>query len=68
MTNEASFSWVNKLAAILSFPLTVIFVSFSSLKVVGEGNSLVDIFLSFVIYIGFLGLIRLTRKFLIWFS
>lgn len=68
MINEADFSWVNKLAAILSFPLTVIFVSFSSLKVAGEGSSLIDIFLSCVIYIGFLGLFMLTRKLLIWFS
>jgi len=43
MNNKANFLWIKKLTALFSFSLTVLLVSFSSLKIVGEGNTLVDI-------------------------
>lgn len=67
MNSEANFLWIKKLAALFSFSLTVLLVSFSSLKIVGEGNSLVDIFLSCLVFIGFLGLFKIIRKLLIWY-
>lgn len=67
MNSEANFLWIKKLTALFSFSLTVLLVSFSSLKIVGEGNSLVDIFLSCLVFIGFLGLFKIIRKLLIWY-
>lgn len=67
MNNKANFLWIKKLTALFSFSLTVLLVSFSSLKIVGEGNTLVDISLSCLVFIGFLGLFRIIRKILIWY-
>jgi len=41
-------------------------VSLSSLRIVGEGNSYVDVFLSFIIFLGFIELIHGIRRILVW--
>ncbi|HFM0545916.1 microcin H47 immunity protein MchI, partial [Escherichia coli] len=46
--------------------LTILLVSLSSLRIVGEGNSYVDVFLSFIIFLGFIELIHGIRKILVW--
>ncbi|MEZ7214128.1 Microcin H47 immunity protein MchI [Klebsiella spallanzanii] len=62
MDRNAKSFWINKISAVLSFPLTVIFVSFSSLKIMGEDNSFVDILLACIVYLGFVNLFNAFKK------
>ena len=59
-----SYKKLYQLTAIFSLPLTILLVSLSSLRIVGEGNSYV--FLSFIIFLGFIELIHGIRKILVW--
>ncbi|ECG8517180.1 microcin immunity protein [Salmonella enterica subsp. salamae] len=61
-----SYKKLYQLTAIFSFPLTILLVSYSSLRIVGEGNSYVDVFLSFMIFLGFIELFHGIRKALVW--
>ncbi|MCR0999337.1 microcin immunity protein [Serratia rubidaea] len=67
MRGEGNFHWLDKFGAILSAPLTILFVSLSSLKIIGEENSFIDVFLSVVIFIGFFGSFKIVKRVLTWF-
>lgn len=64
MNRKAKFCWIDKAAVVLCFPLTVIFVSFSSLKITGEGNSFVDVLLACIVYLGFFNLFKILKRIL----
>ena len=55
-----------KLSQLTALPITILLVSLSSLRIVGEGNSYVDVFLSFIIFLGFIELIHGIRRILVW--
>ena len=57
-----SYKKLSQLTAIFSLPITILLVSLSSLRIVGEGNSYVDVFLSFIIFLGFIELISWDSK------
>ncbi|SQJ20932.1 Microcin H47 immunity protein mchI [Serratia rubidaea] len=59
---------LNRTSAVLSLPLTILCVSFSSLTIMGEHNSLVDVFLSVIVFFGFLNLFRIAGKLIAWFN
>ncbi|AVJ17324.1 hypothetical protein CLM71_09340 [Serratia sp. MYb239] len=59
---------LNKISAILSLPLTLLCVSLSSMTIMGEHNSLVDVFLSVIVFFGFLNLFRIAGKLIAWFN
>lgn len=59
---------LNRLSAILSLPLTLLCVSFSSLKIMGANNSLMDVLLSVIVLLGFLNLFRLMGRCIVWFN
>jgi len=61
-----NYKKLHQLTAIFSLPLTILLVSYSSLHVVGEDNSYVDIFSSFIIFLGFIELFNGIRKVLVW--
>lgn len=61
-----SYKKLSQLTAIFSLPITILLVSLSSLRIVGEGNSYVDVFLSFIIFLGFIELIHGIRRILVW--
>ncbi|MGI5689031.1 microcin immunity protein [Escherichia coli] len=61
-----SYKKLSQLTAIFSLPITILLVSLSSLRIVGEVNSYVDVFLSFIIFLGFIELIHGIRRILVW--
>lgn len=63
-----TYKKIHKAMAILSLPLTIFFISHSSLKIIGESNSFVDIFLSSIIFLGFIQLLKTMGKFLVWYG
>ncbi|ECP1439015.1 microcin immunity protein, partial [Salmonella enterica] len=44
-----SYKKLHQLTAIFSLPLTILLVSYSSLRIIGDENSYVDVLLSFII-------------------
>ncbi|EBE7826040.1 microcin immunity protein [Salmonella enterica subsp. enterica serovar Javiana] len=61
-----SYKKLHQLTAIFSLPLTILLVSYSSLRIIGDENSYVDVLLSFIIFLGFIQLINGLRKFFSW--
>ncbi|HBJ6433367.1 TPA: microcin immunity protein [Salmonella enterica subsp. enterica serovar Veneziana] len=57
---------LHQLTAIFSLPLTILLVSYSSLRIIGNENSYVDVLLSFIIFLGFIQLINGLRKLFSW--
>ena len=41
MGHNTKLGWIDKAAVVLTVPLTIIFVSFSSLQIIGKGNSFI---------------------------
>ncbi|MBJ3817104.1 microcin immunity protein [Shimwellia pseudoproteus] len=63
-----SYKKLHQLTAIFSLPLTILLVSYSSLRIIGSENSYVDVLLSFMTFLGFIQLINGLRKLLTWFG
>lgn len=61
-----SYKKLHQLTAIFSLPLTILLVSYSSLRIIGNENSYVDVLLSFIIFLGFIQLINGLRKIFSW--
>ncbi|MCU6199437.1 microcin immunity protein [Citrobacter cronae] len=61
-----SYKKIHQLTAIFSLPLTILLISYSSLKIIGDENSYVDVFISFIIFLGFVQLINGLRKLFSW--
>lgn len=61
-----SYKKLHQLTAIFSLPLTILLVSYSSLRIIGNENSYVDVLLSFIIFLGFIQLINGLRKLFSW--
>ncbi|EIX4510798.1 hypothetical protein MKI77_004815 [Escherichia coli] len=61
MNHETKLCWIDKAAAVLSFPLTVILISSSSLKIIGNENSFVDVFLACMVYLGFINVFKIFK-------
>ncbi|EIE6323573.1 microcin immunity protein, partial [Salmonella enterica] len=57
-----NYKKLHQLTAIFSLPLTILLVSYSSLRIIGNENSYVDVLLSFIIFLGFIQLINGLRK------
>ncbi|EIS1097527.1 microcin immunity protein, partial [Salmonella enterica] len=51
-----NYKKLHQLTAIFSLPLTILLVSYSSLRIIGNENSYVDVLLSFIIFLGFIQL------------
>lgn len=47
MSGKGRFHWLDKISAILSVPLTIVFVSLSSFKIIREDNSFVGVILMY---------------------
>ena len=58
MGHNTKLGWIDKAAVVLTVPLTIIFVSFSSLQIIGKGNSFIDVFLACMVCLGFFKLFR----------
>ncbi|EDY7853103.1 microcin immunity protein, partial [Salmonella enterica] len=56
-----NYKKLHQLTAIFSLPLTILLVSYSSLRIIGNENSYVDVLLSFIIFLGFIQLINGLR-------
>ncbi|WP_368925756.1 hypothetical protein [Serratia marcescens] len=67
MSGKGRFHWLDKISAILSVPLTIVFVSLSSLKITGKDNSFIDIILVVIIFIGFFCFFKIVKRVLTWF-
>ncbi|EAP8845826.1 microcin immunity protein [Salmonella enterica] len=61
-----NYKKLHQLTAIFSLPLTILLVSYSSLRIIGNENSYVDVLLSFIIFLGFIQLINGLRKIFSW--
>ncbi|AUX72808.1 conserved uncharacterized protein MchI [Erwinia pyrifoliae Ep1/96] len=60
--------FVKKIPAILIMPLTILAISFSSMRIIGDNNSLVDVFLAVIIYLGFANLFKIIISLTCWFN
>jgi positive regulator of sigma E activity len=62
MGHNTKLGWIDKAAVVLTVPLTIIFVSFSSLQIIGKGNSFIDVFLACMVCLGFLISSRCSKR------
>ena len=67
MGHNTKLGWIDKAAVVLTVPLTIIFVSFSSLQIIGKGNSFIDVFLACMVCLGFFKFFKVLKTALYFF-